>query len=80
MMTNLASVGMKNSHFLDDKQAPLQVSTLKMRKTLNLSKSLDEFGKQVDPELGMLTELEELCDFTEVEIGEFDEIQAVSKK
>ena len=28
----------------------------------------------------MITELEELCDFTEVEIGEFDEIQAVSKK
>ena len=73
VMTNLANVGMKNS-LLDDRQAPPQVSTLKMRKTLNLSKTLDEFGVVVDPECEMVTELEELCDFTEVEIGEFDEI------
>ena len=50
-----------------------------MRKTLNLSKTMDELGMAADSEFEMATELEELCDFTEVEIGEFEEVPATGK-
>ena len=42
-----------------------------MQSTLNIQ-SAENIGDQV-------TELEELCDFTEVEIGEFDETQAAKQ-
>ena len=51
-----------------------------MRKTLNLSKTMDELGMAADSEFEMATELEELCDFTEVEIGEFEEVPATGKQ
>ena len=51
-----------------------------MRKTLNLSKTMDELGMAADSEFEMATELEELCDFTEVEIGEFEEVPATDKQ
>ena len=50
-----------------------------MRKTLNLSKTMDELGMAADSEFEMANELEELCDFTEVEIGEFEEVPATDK-
>ena len=52
-----------------DRMAPPQVSNLKMQQTLN---TVEKAGEQV-------TELEQLCDFTEVEIGEFDETQAAKQ-
>ena len=54
---------------LSDRMAPPQVSSLKMQQTLN---TVEKAGEQV-------TELEQLCDFTEVEIGEFDETQAAKQ-
>ena len=70
MMSSIVNDGMHKS--LLDRQAPSRVSSLKMQQTLNFSKSYDEFGKAVDNG-EQVSELEELCNFTEVEIGEFDE-------
>ena len=50
-----------------------------MQQTLNLSKTYDEYGQTVEDVGEKVSELEELCDFTEVEIGEFDETQAAKQ-
>ena len=60
-----------------DREAPSFVSNMKMQQTLKDSKSYDEFGQTVENIGEQVTELEELCNFTEVEIGEFDESTAV---
>ena len=54
------------SKSLHDRKAPSKIRNLKMQQTLNVDTTRENVGDQV-------TELEELCDFTEVEIGEFDE-------
>ena len=77
MMSSLVKDGMHKS--LRDRQAPSFVSNLKMQQTLNFSKTYDEYGQTVEDVGEKVTELEELCDFTEVEIGEFDETQAAKQ-